>query len=47
MYFAVVTREIVDSCRLSSSAHPAQHQRLHRDRAAVKKFLLAPDDGYL
>ena len=45
MYLAVVTREIVDSCRPSSSAISRKHQRLHRDRAVREEALLPLDDG--
>ena len=44
MYFCVVTREMVDSCRLERVGDLAQHQRPHRDLAVLEEVALAVDD---
>ena len=41
---AVVTREMVDSCRPSVVGDLAQHQRPHRDLAVLEEAALALDD---
>ncbi len=44
MYFCVVTREIVDSCRLEHVGDLAQHHRAHRDLAVLEEAALPLDD---
>ena len=44
MYFWLVTRETVDSCR-PNIGNFAKHQRPHRHLAMFEKLALALDDG--
>ena len=44
MYFCVVTREMVDSCRPTRLGDLAQHQRAHGDLAVLEEVLLPVDD---
>jgi hypothetical protein len=44
MYFCVVTRDTVDSCRPQHFGDFTQHQRPHRHFAVLEKMPLAVDD---